>query len=51
MNIILVLLVLWLIFGHPHFGQRIYPGYGYYGGGLGTILVIILVPWVLGVFR
>jgi len=54
-GIILLIVVLWLIFGFPGFGigQRIHPnyGYGYYGGGLGTILVILLVLWLLGVFR
>ena len=55
LGIIVVIVVLFLIFGHPGFGigQRAYPGwnYGYYGGGLGTIVFIVLVLWLLGVLR
>ena len=55
LGIIVVIVVLFLILGHPGvgLGQHAYPGwnYGYYGGGLGTILVILLVLWALGMFR
>ena len=52
---IIIIAALFLILGYPGvgLGQRAYPGYnyGFYGGGLGTILVILLVLWLLGVFR
>ena len=55
LGIIVVIVVLFLILGHPGvgLGQRAYPGYnyGFYGGGLGTILLILLVLWALGMFR
>jgi len=53
--VIIVVVVLLAIFGHPGFGygQRVYSGYntGFYGGGLGGILLLLVVLWLLGVFR
>lgn len=49
MNLIVVLLIVLLLFG----GIGWHGGYGpgYYGGGIGTILVVLLVLWLLGVIR
>jgi len=55
MWVLIVVLVLFAIFGHPGmgYGQRYYSGYnsGYYGGGIGGLLLLLIVLWLLGVFR
>jgi hypothetical protein len=48
---IIIIAVLLLLFGGVGYGYR---GSRYYGGGLGilgTILVVILLLWLLGVLR
>ena len=49
MNILILLLILILIFG----GVGWHGGYGpvYYGGGIGTIVVILLILWMCGILR
>jgi hypothetical protein len=51
MSLILIIIVLLLIFGGGggYYAHRSYGGRGL-GGVLGTVLVIILVLWLLGVF-
>jgi hypothetical protein len=49
-GICILIFILWLIFGRPSYGQRVYPDYGnghYYGGGIGLLLVILLVAWLV----
>jgi hypothetical protein len=43
MLIILVVLLIVFAFG----GYRLGPGLGYYGGGLGTILLLLLILWLV----
>lgn len=53
MNLLVVLLVVFVliaIFGNPHVGGQVYPGYswGYWPSGLGLIVVILLVLFLAG---
>jgi hypothetical protein len=47
---IILIAVLVIVFGNPHVGTRVYPGYsyGYWPGGIGLIVVIVLVLLLLG---
>lgn len=46
MSLLVLLIVLALVFG---VGGHAYGGPAWGGGGLGTVLVIILILWLLGV--
>ena len=48
MLLLIILLVLIFGFGGGYWGNRTYPGWGGPGFGLGTILVILLVLYLLG---
>lgn len=42
---LLILLILLLVFGFG--GYRLGPGLGYYGGGIGTIVILLIILWLL----
>lgn len=46
--LLVIVLVVLAIFGAPQFG---YHQYGYAPSGLGTVLAIILIIWLLGGLR
>jgi hypothetical protein len=54
-GLLVVVCLLIFIFGNPHVGGRVYPGYpagwGYWPSGIGLIIGIILVLWLLGGIR
>ena len=50
MLIIIILVVLILGYGGHRFGESSYPGYGP-GFGVGTILLILLILYMLGFLR
>lgn len=52
MNLLALLLLIFLLvvlFGNPHLGPRVYPAYsyGYWPGGLGLIVVVVLIVLLL----
>ena len=57
MLIVIILLILFFgggvgYWGHTNYGSN--PGYGAYAGpgfGLGTVLIILLICYLLGLFR
>lgn len=53
MNILVLLIIVFALvalFGNPWMGPRVYPGYsmGYWPGGLGIVIIIILVLYLSG---
>jgi len=46
---LLLIIILILVFGvgGGYYGNRTYPGWGGPGFGLGTVLVILLILWLL----
>jgi uncharacterized protein DUF3309 len=53
MNLLVVLLIVFVliaILGNPHVGGQFYPGYsfGYWPSGIGLIVVILLVLFLMG---
>ena len=52
-GLILIVVLLVVILGNPFVGPRVYQNYnfGYWPSGLGMILAIILVLWLLGGIR
>lgn len=48
--VLVILLILFLVGGLPHWGYSRNWGYGP-SGGLGAILVVVLILWLLGIIR
>lgn len=47
---LILLCVLIVVFGNPHLGGRVYQNYdyGYWPSGLGLVIGLILLLWLLG---
>jgi hypothetical protein len=50
LGLLLIVFLLLMIFGNPHVGPRVYPGYsyGYFPGIIGLIVVIVLLFMLFG---
>lgn len=54
LGLLIVVLILFLLFGGVGYGYRDRIGSGYYGGGvgvLGTILIILVLLWLIGAIK
>jgi Sec-independent protein translocase protein TatA len=50
LTLLLIIAVLVILFGNPHVGPRVYTGYsyGYWPGGLGLILLLVVLFLIFG---
>src|ERR1700674_885488 len=53
LTLLLIIAVLVILFGNPHVGGRVYPGYaaggwGYWPSGLGLIILIVVLLMLFG---